>query len=431
MERIVRTVVMITAVVVTGLAPLLFYGQASATDDYEQVVLTMGSWRTEDIRPMRCILDQFQATHPNILITFDPTPAPEYDAVLEAQLAGKTGPDLMYLRSFSTSRKLFDRGYLDTLDDLPGLAENFTPEMLHPWTSNDGRRYGVPFIATSHGIYYNQDLFKRLGLAIPRTWEELLSAAASIKRAGIIPFANASGDSWTINEIVLFNLAPNFIGGRVGRMDYLTGKRCFNDEQMVSAFQALQDLAPYLPENQALLSYTDSLQLFVQGQAAMWWGGSWDIPFFEAESPGFEWSIFAPPPPQGRPSYITFHLDAGLGLNAASRQKEAARQFLTWAAEPEFGRLLGNVLPGFFPMHKEVPKLDNAHANTFLSLNHNRETDVRLVWEKLRDGSPDGYALTMQGALDVINGRSSPQAAADALQSGLAKWFEPARNCSK
>ena len=251
------------------------------------------------------------------------------------------------------------------------------------WATDDGKPYGVPFIATSHGIYYSVDLFEKLNLKVPTTWEEFLTTAKTIKDAGIIPLANASGSKWTIAEIVFMNVVPNFIGGREGRMEYLTGERCFNDARVVAAFQAVEDIAPFLPENQDLLAYADSLQFFLQGKAAMWMGGSWDIPFFESENPGFTWSVFAPPPPAGQPAYITFHLDAGMGLSASSTHKEEAKVFLEWMTTSELAELLGNELPGFFPMHTEAPVLDSEHANAFLALNHGRGTDVRFAWEKL------------------------------------------------
>jgi raffinose/stachyose/melibiose transport system substrate-binding protein len=227
------------------------------------------------------------------------------------------------------------------------------------------------------------------------------------------------------------NLAPNFIGGREGRMEYLAGKRCFDDEGVVATFQAVQDLVPLLPEDHELLGYVDSLQLFLQSKAAMWMSGSWDIPYLEAEAHDFEWSVFAVPPPAGQPAYVTFHLDVGIGLNAASRHKDEAREFLAWMARPEFGELLGNEMPGFFPIHRAAPTLANAHANAFLALNQDRSTDIRFAWEKLRDGSPDGYVLMQDGTLAVLRGEQTPQQAADALQAGLAQWFEPAMQCDK
>ncbi|MCO6449553.1 MAG: hypothetical protein J5I90_02080, partial [Caldilineales bacterium] len=43
----------------------------AATD--EEVTLTMGSWRVDDVAQMNAILDAFHAEHPNITIKFDPT----------------------------------------------------------------------------------------------------------------------------------------------------------------------------------------------------------------------------------------------------------------------------------------------------------------------------------------------------------------------
>jgi raffinose/stachyose/melibiose transport system substrate-binding protein len=102
-------------------------GPVQATDIPEKVVLTLGSWRTEDIRQMNAMLDVFHENHPHIQVIFDPVMASEYDAVLRAQLAGGTGPDLFYLRSYGVSRQLFENGFVAPLDHLPGLSENFEP----------------------------------------------------------------------------------------------------------------------------------------------------------------------------------------------------------------------------------------------------------------------------------------------------------------
>ncbi len=403
---------------------------APPTEQAKEVALTMGSWRADDVEQMNRILDRFHEDHPAITVRFEPTgQAAQYNDALQAQLESGTAPDVFYARSYATSRMQYEQGYLEPLDDLPGLREHFEPERLAPWATDDGVPYAVPFIATSHGIYYNEEIFDELELSTPTTWEELLTTAQTIKDAGLIPFANTSGDAWTIAELVFMNLAPNFIGGREGRMAYLDGDRCFDDEHIVAAFQAVGDLAPFLPENHELLTYGDSRELFAQGQAAMFMSGSWDIAFFEASELDFAWSIFATPPPAGQPAHITFHPDAGMALNAASTHKEQAREFLSWMTTTECAEALANELPGFFPMHQETPDITNEHARTFLALNEGRGTDARFAWEKLRTGSPDGYVLMQDGALAVLQGEQTPQEAADALQAGLEQWFEPAQTC--
>ncbi|GAB4572330.1 MAG: extracellular solute-binding protein [Anaerolineae bacterium] len=420
----------LSLLLVVAMVLALIPGAVLAQD--QEVTLTMGSWRVDDVAQMQVILDAFHEAYPNITIVFDPTNPPEYNATLRTQLEGGTAPDLFYLRSYATSRQLYEEGFLEELSDIETLMENFTPEARAPWATDDGVPYGVPFIAVSHGIYYNKDLFAELGLEVPETWEELIATAQAIKDAGYDAFANASGDEWTIAEIVFMNLAPTFIGGYEGRQAYLKGERCFNDEHAVAAFQAVADIAPFLPEGQEALTYYDSQQLFLLGEAAMWMGGSWDIPFFEGEEPDFEWSVFAIPAPEGQEEeYVTFHMDAGMGLNAAAPEehKEAAKLFLEWMGTAEFAQLLGNNLPGFFPISSVPVELTNAHANEFLALNEGRGLDVRWAWEGLLDGEPNGYALMQDNAIAIINGEIDAQTAADNLQEGLAQWFEPAQNC--
>jgi len=400
------------------------------TEPSREVVLTLGGWRTATGR-MNQLLAEFHQDHPWITVRFDPSESAEYDSVLNAQLEGGTAPDLFYVRSFSASSNLFDRGYLSPLSDLPGLREHFDPTVRAAWATDDGTPYAVPFTATSHGIYYNQEMFRELDLEVPQTWEELLSVAQALQEAEVIPFANGTKAEWTAAETIFMNLAPSFIGGREGRMGYLAGDRCFNDEDMVSVFRAVEDLAPFFPGDHELLGYIDSLQLFAQGKAAMWLSGSWDIPYFEEADPAFPWSVFAVPPPAEQPGCVTFHLDVGIGLNAASGHKEEASEFLTWMTRPEFGTVLGNEMPGFFPMHRDPPPLENKHANAFLELNRGRDTDIRFVWEELRGGSPSGYTLIQDGTLGILQGKQTPEAAADDLQAGLATWFEPARTCSE
>ena len=399
-----------------------------ATD--EKVILTLGSWRTDDIEQMNRFLAVFNAQYPHITVEFDPASDTEYDSILHIQLENGIAPDLFYLRSFSFSRPLFDAGYLEPLQDLPGLDDNFIPEARTPWATDDDEPYGVPFIATSHAIYYNIDLFERLDLQTPTTWKELLATAQAIKDAGDIPFANASGDEWSIAEIVFMNLAPNFIGGREGRLEYLSGERCFDDEHAVAAFQAVADITPFLPQGHETLTYFDSQQLFLQGEAAMWMSGSWDIPYFEDEAPDFEWDVFAVPAPAGQPQHVTFHPDVAIGLNAASKHKEEAKLFLEWLTTPESAQALSNELPGFFPLRKGVPTINNKHANAFWALNWGRGTDVRWAWPMLMDSLPDGYSLMQNSAVAITRGEMTPQQAAAALQSGLGQWFEPAQKCA-
>ena len=397
----------------------------------KQIILTMGSWRKPDVEQINVILKKFTKKYPHIVIKFDPTSPADYNDVIEAQLESGTAPDLFYLRSFSYSKKLFNAGYLSPLNDIAEIKESFPQQMLDAWSTPEGTVYGVPLMAVSHGIYYNASFFKEMNIALPETWEQLLDISEQIKQKGVVPFANATGEAWTINGLILQNVIPNIIGGIGGRLAYYNGERCFDDEQMVASFQAVKDIAPYISSSQRLLKYPDSLQLFIQGKSPMWFGGSWEIPFFEEQNPDFEWSVFAIPPPEGKKQYVTFHPDAGIGLNTSSQYTKEAELFLQWMATSEFASLLVDQLPGFFPMHNDAPVTKDEYARAFLMFNEKYETDIRFVWGKIRDGNPSAYEISLQSSIDVMNNLMTPEQAAEKLQAGLSQWYEPAKRCNR
>lgn len=389
-----------------------------------KVQLTMGSWRADDVTQMTKLLAAFSQKYPNIQIKFDPTNPPDYNAALRLQLQSGIGPDLMYARSYDTGMQLFKDGFFADVTDLPGLKKVYSDLSRAPWADAKGRSFAVPFCAVSHGIYYNMDIFKKLGLSVPSTWEDFLSTCQKIKNAGITPIANGLADQWDINEVVLMNIAPGFIGGAEGRLAYEKGKTPFNDAKMVSLFKAMKDLAPFCPNGFQAMTYNDSNALFVNQKAAMYFDGSWTMASFTDMK--FNWSVFAPPAPKGKKIVVTFHPDSGIAMNPKTKNPNECKLFLQWLYSNEAAAIVSNTIPtGFFPIASNAAKIADPHANAFLQMTLAHPTDVRFVWPKLMSGSPSGYNLLQDGAIAVMTGVKTPDQAADELAAGLAKWYPP------
>ena len=408
-------------------AGLFCNGRSDGAADSDKVVLTMGSWRTDDVEQMNAVLAAFSETHPGIEIQFQPTNPPDYNATLRLQLESGTGPDLMYARSYATGQQLFEDGYFADVSDVPGVQSAYDDGTRSPWTAADGRSFAVPFVAVSHGIYFNKDIFAELGISVPETWDDLLETAEKIKAAGYIPFANGLGDEWDIAEVVFMSIAPNFIGGYEGRLAYEQGKKEFNGPEVVALFEAMDSLQPYLPSGYKALGYNDSNALFATGQAAMYFDGSWSIGTFADVD--FDWDVFPPPvASKGDKGQVCFHADAGMTMNAATGHPEEAREFLAWLSTGEGAEALAENLPtGFFPMSSNAISIPDAHANSFLAMNKGRGTDVRWAWPELLAGTPSGYDLMMNGSIAVLTDAMTPREAADAFAEGLALWYPPAQ----
>ena len=99
--------------------------------------------------------------------------------------------------------------------------------------------------------------------------------------------------------------------------------------------------------------YPDSQNLFSLGKAAIYPAGSWDITTFRRRRRKFPIGAFPPPlPRRRRPCYISDHTDIGMGINAASKNMDAAKKFLDGWRRRNSRRIYANALPGFFPLSK-------------------------------------------------------------------------------
>lgn len=396
------------------LSPNLFAAGSNEAQG-EKIVLTMGSWRADDVEAMNNLLDAYKEVAPNVEIEFKPTNPADYNATLRLQLESGTGPDLMYARSYAPGIELYEAGFFADCSDIEGLS-NFTQSNKAPWMAPDGKMFAVPFAAVSHGVYYNKDLFKKANISIPNTWEEFLLACDKLQKSGTTPIANGLADEWDIFETFFLGALPNYIGGAKERVKYEKGELKLNNEKFIKAFTAMRDVAKYCPRGFESVTYNDSQALFATGKAAMFIDGSWSVGIYSDVA--FDWGIFAIPAPKGNKTAITFHPDMAITMNNASNHKEEAKAFLSWLCTVEGATTASKYLPaGFFPMIDAPIKIELKQANEFLTLNEGKETDARFVWPVLLEL----YSPIDQAVIKVMKNEITPTRAANDIQMAYDK----------
>lgn len=410
-EYMKRTISVLLAAAV--LVSAAFLTGCSKKSSSETIVLTMGSWRADDVTQMNNLLAAYKRVAPDVDIQFKPTNPADYNATLRLQLDSGTGPDLMYARSYATGQELFEAGFFADCTDIPGLMDNFSDTSRAPWTSKDGKMFAVPFAAVSHAVYYNKDIFDKAGVSIPQTWEDFLAVCKTLQDKGYTPLANGIADEWDILEcFFLGGVVPDFVGSASERVKYETGEKKLNDAEFVSAYKAMADVAVYCPKGYESVTYNDSQVLFNSEKAAMFMDGSWTAGVYKDAT--FAWGVFALPAPKGRQTAICFHPDMALTMNTKTAHPAEARAFLAWLCSEKGVTIASKNLPvGYFPMIKFSIKLDDQHANEFLALNQGRETDARFVWPALMDL----YAPMNQAVIGAMKGTMTPQQAADSVEA--------------
>jgi raffinose/stachyose/melibiose transport system substrate-binding protein len=393
----------------------------------EEVTITIESWRNDDLTIWQDqIIPAFEAKHPNIHVLFTPAAPAEYNGVLNTRLEGGTAGDLITCRPFDASLALFQKGYLTTLNDLPGM-ENFNDVAKSAWITDDGSDvFCVPMASVIHGFFYNADVFNELGLQEPTTRDEFFAVLDAIKADGTYdPLAMGTADMWEAATMGFQNIGPNYWKGEEGRLALIAGTQKYTDQPYVDTWKELARWADYMPAGFEAVKYPDAQSLFTLGKGAIYPTGSWETSVFESQA-DFEMGIFPPPVANaGDPCYISDHTDIAMGMNAATPNPEAAKIFLEWMTTPEFASLYSNALPGFFTLSNHQITLEDPLAQEFLSWRGVCQSTIRNSYQILSRGEPNLENELWRVSAAVINGTLTPEQAAQEIQDGLDKWYTP------
>ena len=401
-RKVVFALLLILALVVTACAPATAPGaapapaageQATATAEAggeaaaaapsgESVTLTIESWRNDDLSIWQdTIIPAFEAKNPGIKVVFSPAQPAEYNAALNTKLEGGTAGDLITCRPFDASLALFDKGYLAELTDLPGM-ENFSDVAKSAWVTDDGKQtFCVPMASVIHGFIYNKDYFDKLGLTEPKTEAEFFALLDKIKADGTYdPSRHGHRRPVGVRHHGLPEHRPQLLEGRgrpqgADRRDREVHRPAVRG-RVGPARQVGRRTWPTAIEAQ---TYADSQNLFTLGKAAIYPAGSWDISLFNQQA-DFAMGAFPPPLPEGAEKcYISDHTDIALGMNAATKNAEAAKTFLSWVASSEFADLYSNSLPGFYSLSKEPVTVKDPLAPSSCLAQRLRSHDSQLL----------------------------------------------------
>jgi raffinose/stachyose/melibiose transport system substrate-binding protein len=240
-------------------------------------------WHINVTNPTRKVIEdavgRFEDAHPDAAVKSEPAKNDNYKQKLSQAMASGTAPDVFFtwgggvLKSFVDQRQVADLTAAVASDN---VTRRILPAALQFGTVR-GKVYAVPMDVSAVVMWYNRDLFEKRGIRVPETFQELKSACAELRKAGITPIALGNKDKWP--GAFYFVYLATRIGGTKPFTD-AAGRApggTFEDPCFVQAGQALRELVNLKAFNDGAnaLSYDDARQLFVHEKAAMMLMGTW------------------------------------------------------------------------------------------------------------------------------------------------------------
>ena len=266
-------------------------------------------------------------------------------AVIELA-SGKPSFDVIHV-SYHVQKRQFERaGWLADLSGFlkdpnltaPDLVESdFSAAGLSYAKNDKGQLLSLPWSVDYFILYYNKEIFQKKGVAIPKTFDEMVAAADKLTDPAAGTFGFVGRGLRNANMTLWSNFYLNYGG------EFLDAKGNIltDGPEAIEATKMYQRVMKDAPPGVAGFNWMESMAAFSQGRAAMWIDGVGWAPAVEDPAAsrivGKVGYTMVPAGPKGR--YSATYGD-GIGVAQASKNKEAAFLLCQWAVSKQQGARL-------------------------------------------------------------------------------------------
>lgn len=239
--------------------------------------------------------------------------------------------------------EVVEAGVLAELNTADYSNYKFVDGSLDGYTYN-GKLYGLPRNTDVQCIFYNQKMFEENQWEVPATYDDLIELAGKIAKKGIVPMAMDGGDGWPM-AVYLSDVLYKLVGSDYQSVvSNAVKNNDFTDENIKKAAELLKRAADakLFQKGYDSQDYATAMNLFTNGQAAMFYMGSWessmalndDIP----EDVRKNIRAFTMPTVSGGKAAATDILawnGGGYAVSANSKEKEEAIKFFNYMYQPD------------------------------------------------------------------------------------------------
>ena len=288
------------------------------------------------------IIDEYMKENQNVKIEVEALDEEAYKTKFKAY-AMDGMPDVVSIWGQpSFLDEVLDAGVLAELAEADYTDYGFVSGSLEGF-KKDGKLYGLPRNTDVMFFYYNQKMFEDNGWSVPQTYDELLALADKINGAGLTPVAMDGGDGWPM-AIYLTDLMVKINGDSSKLVADAIANADFSNPVFAKASQILADSAKagLFQTGYDSQDYGTAMNLFSNGQAAMFYMGSWEASMaLNADIPEEirnNIRVFTMPTVAdgvGKNTDIAAWNGGGYGVSADSEVKAEAIKFLNYMYQPD------------------------------------------------------------------------------------------------
>ncbi|MGI8314143.1 ABC transporter substrate-binding protein [Halobacillus mangrovi] len=308
-------------------------GEENTSSD-GKVKLELFSNKAESIETYNKLIKEFEEEHSNIDVELYAPPSAE--TVLRTKLVKEDMPDILSIAGSSLYGELADAGMLKDYSGTK-MLENIQPsyiDMINDLVpGNHDGTYGLPYATNANAVIYNKQLMNELGLDVPKTWDEFISALETAEEEGNTPIYFTLKDAWT-------GMIPwNAVAG-VLQPDNFGRKKDNGEASFAEDYQEVTDkmltLLEYGLSDNFQYGYNDGNNAFANGESLFYFQGNWAIPELKKVNPEIQLGTFAMPVTnEPEKNELVSGVDVMLTALKDSDHPKEARQFIEFMMKEE------------------------------------------------------------------------------------------------
>lgn len=289
--RSARLVASVAALALAGLTATACAPETSdnSSSDKDEQTGTLRVWLFQEVgnapkeKVVTSVVDAFEKAHKGADVKVEYIPVETRAQRIKAAFNDpKSAPDVIEYGNTDTAGYVNDGGLLDISEEFAAWNEaNDTDPTARQSVTVDGKVYGAPFFVGVRALYYRTDIFKELGLEVPKTMAELTATAHRIRAARPDLYGIAVGGAFTYGAMpFIWANGGELATGRGG--SYASAIDTAAAQKGIKAYTSLfgDDNCP--AAKCAGMGGNDTITAFAAGKAGMAIGGDFNHTAVEA-----------------------------------------------------------------------------------------------------------------------------------------------------
>ena len=138
----------------------------------------------DNFEALEAEFDRFNEIYPNVQLSY--VKLDDYNNMLGTVLESNEKPNIFFSYAWMIGNKQYDPVFTN-MEDLSDSKLGLDLDCIRPGLINhdaEGHVLLVPVFSRTYGMLVNNDLFKKEGLSVPTTWEELMNVCEAFRGKG-------------------------------------------------------------------------------------------------------------------------------------------------------------------------------------------------------------------------------------------------------